>query len=119
MTGRTPSKDPGREVLAKLIADGLSDKQLGARFGVSWSTVRHWRHLYGISREKPDGRKLSEWGRNGCVPFDTRRPPQLMTDTAIARAYRGQRYDDVRLRPGAPMPGMPATHVHQQSGIAH
>ena len=47
-----------REQLAQMLADGLPIRGMAERLGVSYTTVRHWLHRYGLVT--PRARRLAE-----------------------------------------------------------
>jgi hypothetical protein len=114
-----PSKHPGADVIRADFHAGLDDDAMAARYGVSAARVKVWRCELALLRPHPQ--RPNGWHVVNQVGPTT--PPQkprghLMTEAAIAALYAGRRYDAWRLPPGPIMRDRPATHVHQQSGVA-
>jgi DNA-binding NarL/FixJ family response regulator len=48
---------PDPQELAGLVAQGLSDPQIGQRYGVAAATVRRWRRAQGLASQRPWGKR--------------------------------------------------------------
>jgi transcriptional regulator with XRE-family HTH domain len=50
-------RPPDPQALAGLVDQGLSDQQIGQRYGVAAATVRRWRRAQGLASQRPWGKR--------------------------------------------------------------
>lgn len=103
----TATKPTTAELHDLYIEQGLSQPAIGALYGVSRFTVRHWVKLAGIERPAP-GKKTTDPKRNSWLDADGEAPP--LRPNVVVQPGAHQQYVVDERRPARVHPlDMPAT----------
>ena len=94
-TGRPAVAPPTREQFIELLADGLSDREIGRRFGRSGGWAVAWRDKFGLPTGNPQ--HANKFGRETPNLLQTQRAE---AETAAFHAEHGhfQSYSDAAIR---------------------